>query len=91
MAYFHIKNLCFYAIFLYIFILINSNNGNFVRINAQKGPTSTRLTGLFPHLSFNRDYKQIFGESNAQIYGNGSFANISLTKKTGNFFCILIN
>ncbi|XP_021726996.1 probable xyloglucan endotransglucosylase/hydrolase protein 33 [Chenopodium quinoa] len=82
MAYLLSKNLHLQAIILSTFILLlsSSNHGT----NAQSvPPSSTRLTSLFPHLSFDRDYSQMFGDSNAQIYGNGSFAKISLDKKTG--------
>ncbi|KAL2903242.1 putative xyloglucan endotransglucosylase/hydrolase protein 33 [Bienertia sinuspersici] len=74
-----------YVIVLYVNILILSfNNGNnIITINAQNVPSSSRLTNLFPHLSFDKDFTQIFGGSNVQIYGNGSNAKISLDKKTG--------
>lgn len=86
MANLHSKNLYLYAIILYMILLQTSKNGCIITINAQNSPSSSntpRLTSLFPHLSFNNDFSQIFGDSNVQIYGNGSFANISLDKKTG--------
>ncbi|KAK9751027.1 hypothetical protein RND81_02G236700 [Saponaria officinalis] len=53
-------------------------------INAQSlPPPATRLTGLFPRLDFNHDFVPIFGGPNVQIYSNGSFANITLNKKSG--------
>lgn len=88
MAYLHTNFLYLQPIILYTFILLTSNHGNFLTIVTAQGvpPSSTRLTSLFPHLSFDRDYSQIFGDSNAQIYANGSNAKISLDKKTGNSF-----
>lgn len=87
MAYLHSKNLSLHAIILYTFILLSSNSGSIITTNAQNAPpSSTRLTTLFPHLSFNQDYSQIFGNSNIQIYGNGSYARISLDKKSGSGF-----
>ncbi|KAL8142393.1 hypothetical protein V2J09_015425 [Rumex salicifolius] len=54
-------------------------------ISAQNVPSggSTRLTDLFPHLSFTKDAHVIFGAENVRTFNNGSFASISLDKKTG--------
>uniref|UniRef100_A0A7C9E199 Xyloglucan endotransglucosylase/hydrolase n=1 Tax=Opuntia streptacantha TaxID=393608 RepID=A0A7C9E199_OPUST len=74
------------SIFFTFFLLLSlsSDNVGLVMIRGETGPpNATRLTGLFPHLSFTRDFSQVFGGSNVQIYGNGSFANITLDKISG--------
>uniref|UniRef100_A0A1D1Y0H0 Xyloglucan endotransglucosylase/hydrolase n=1 Tax=Anthurium amnicola TaxID=1678845 RepID=A0A1D1Y0H0_9ARAE len=50
-------------------------------------PTAvSRLTGLFPHLTFDEGYVDFFGGSNIQKLKNGTYVNISLNKISGSGF-----
>ncbi|GAB2214232.1 hypothetical protein Droror1_Dr00018573 [Drosera rotundifolia] len=52
--------------------------------DAQDGlPKTTRLTDLFPHLSFEQKFSVFFGASNVRTYNNGSLVNIALSKVSG--------
>ncbi|KAL9226326.1 hypothetical protein vseg_002154 [Gypsophila vaccaria] len=72
------------TIFCTLLLLLIQTLNMLINVNAQNVPASaTRLTGLFPHLDFDHDFSPVFGGPNVQIYGNGSYANITLDKKSG--------
>ncbi|ONK69459.1 uncharacterized protein A4U43_C05F23100 [Asparagus officinalis] len=49
-------------------------------------PTTTRLTGLFPRLTFDKSFSDFFGGQNIKRAGNGSVVTIALDKHTGSGF-----
>ncbi|XP_077237766.1 xyloglucan:xyloglucosyl transferase 33 [Tasmannia lanceolata] len=63
-----------------ITIAVSSTHGQY------SPPSLTQLTGLFPHLTFNRSYSEFFGGSNIRQSDNGSHIDLILNKFSGSGF-----